>query len=82
MVFRIFQTLKIDQFQSNDLQNGPRILSLVKTLEFYDFDHNFRWRRWGSSLPGLCTLDPLLSPPSKPAEIFQRMCLRGGVKFV
>ena len=36
---------------------------------------NFRWRRWGSWLPGLCTLDPPLSPPSTPGEIFRRMCL-------
>ena len=28
--------------------------------------HNFNWRRWGSSLPGLQPLDPLLSPPSTP----------------
>ena len=37
--------------------------------------YNFRWRRWGSSLPGLRMLDPPLSPPSKPAEILRRMCL-------
>ena len=41
---------------------------------------NFRWRRWGSSLPVLPKLDPLLSPPSTPAEIFRRTCLGGGVK--
>ena len=29
---------------------------------------NFRWRRWGSSLPGLRTLDPLLSTPSTPEK--------------
>jgi hypothetical protein len=39
----------------------------------------FRWRRWGSSLPGLTTLDPPLSPPSKPAEIFRLMFLSWGV---
>ena len=31
---------------------------------------NFRSRRWGSSLPGLRTLDPPLSPPLTWAEIF------------
>jgi hypothetical protein len=36
---------------------------------------NFRCRRWGSSLPGLRTLDPPLIPPSTPAEIFWRICL-------
>jgi hypothetical protein len=30
----------------------------------------------GSSLPGLCTLDPLLGPPSTLAEFFWRMCLQ------
>ena len=37
----------------------------------------FRWRRWGSSLSGLHTIDPPLSPPSTPAEMFWRTCLRG-----
>jgi hypothetical protein len=34
----------------------------------------FCWRRWGSLLPVLHTLDPPLSPPST-----QRKCLGGGV---
>ena len=38
----------------------------------------FRWRRWGSSLPGLRILDPPLSPPSTPDEIFRRTFLGGG----
>ena len=29
----------------------------------------FCWRRWGSLLPGLRTLDPPTSPPSTPEEI-------------
>ena len=33
--------------------------------------------QWGSSLLGLCTLDPMLSPPSTPEEICQRKVLRG-----
>ena len=37
---------------------------------------NFRSRRWGSSLPGLRTRDPSLSPPSTWAEIFRRTCLQ------
>ena len=32
---------------------------------------NFRWCRCVSSLTGLRTLDPPLSPPSAPAEIFR-----------
>ena len=36
----------------------------------------FHSRRWGSSLPGLCTLDPPLKPQSTWAEIFQHMCLQ------
>ena len=43
---------------------------------------HFRWRRWGSSLPGLRTLDPPLSPPSTPAEFFRRTCLGGEGKFL
>ena len=35
---------------------------------------NFRSRRWRSSLLGLRTQDPLLSPPSTWAEIFYRTC--------
>ena len=35
-----------------------------------------RSRGWGSSLLGLRTLDPLLSPPSTWAEIFRRPCLQ------
>ena len=37
----------------------------------------FRWCRWGSSLSGLHTLDPLLSPTSTVAEIFWHTCLGG-----
>ena len=33
----------------------------------------FLWRRWGSSLPGLRTFDPPLSPPLTQAEICWRM---------
>ena len=36
----------------------------------------FRSCRWGSSIPGLRTRDPPLSPPSTLAEIFRRMCLQ------
>ena len=38
-------------------------------------DINFRWRLWGSSLPGLRMLDPPLSPQSTPAEICQHPCI-------
>ena len=37
---------------------------------------NFRSRGWGSSLPGLLTQDPPLSPPSMWAEVFRRTCLQ------
>jgi hypothetical protein len=36
----------------------------------------FRSRQWGSSLPGLRTRGPPLSPPSTWAEIFRHMCLQ------
>ena len=32
----------------------------------------FRYRRWGSSLPGLRTQDPPLGPPSALAEMLAR----------
>jgi hypothetical protein len=44
------------------------------------FDKIFRWRRWGSSLPGLRMLDPPLCPPSTPVEVFWPTSLGGGVK--
>ena len=37
--------------------------------------NNFRWRRWGSPFPGLRTLDPPLSPPWTPSEIYRHTCL-------
>ena len=40
---------------------------------------NFRWRRWGSSLPGLHTLDPPLSLTSTPVEFLRRMWWGGGI---
>ena len=54
---------------------------IVLVPNWSKFQRKFRWRRWGSSLPGLCTLDPPLSPPSKPAEIFRCTCLFGGSKI-
>ena len=33
--------------------------------------------QWGSLLPGLCTLEPPLSPPSTPAKKCRCMCLGG-----
>ena len=36
----------------------------------------FRSHQWVSSLPGLCTLDPLLGPPSTWGEIFRGKCLQ------
>ena len=38
--------------------------------------YNFRLRRWGSSLLGLRTPDPPLSPPLMWAEIFRHPCLQ------
>ena len=38
-------------------------------------------QRLGMKLTGLRTLDPLLSPPSTLAEIFQRTCLGDGRKL-
>jgi hypothetical protein len=41
--------------------------------------YEFRSRRWGSSLLGLRTRDPPLSPPSTWAEIFCRTCLQSNL---
>ena len=40
----------------------------------------FRSRRWGSSLPGLNTLDPPFGAPSTWAEIFRRTCLQSNLQ--
>jgi hypothetical protein len=42
---------------------------------------NFRWRRWGSSLPGLGMLDHPLNPPSTSAKKILRKYLGGGKKI-
>ena len=55
------------------------VLMLLKFMTINTDDENrddFRWRRWGSSLPGLRTLDPPRSPPSTPAEIVRCTCLQ------
>ena len=41
----------------------------------------FRSRRWGSSLSGLRTWDPPLSPPSMWAEFFWRTCLQSNIQY-
>ena len=41
-----------------------------------NIENKFRWRRWGSSHPGLGTLDPPLGPPFTTAEIFRLTCLQ------
>ena len=68
-------------FEKNKLLSQDNQFWFVQVIKYFQF----RWGRWGSSLPGLRTLNPLLSPPSTPVEIFRRTCLqRGGVrvKFV
>ena len=67
----------------------PQLKTIQKSNYYKLVDHTFNnhstklvgrrvfcWRRWGSSHPGLRMLDPLLSPPSTPAEIVRRMCLQ------
>ena len=56
---------------------GQMLLCLPRWGVLGIFYLNFRWRRWGFSLPGLRTLDPPLSSKSTPAEIFQPTCLEG-----
>ena len=50
-------------------------MNLVGILAALQISEKFHWRRLGSSLPGLCTLDPPLSPTSTPADIFRHTCL-------
>ena len=59
----------------------PKLLvtDIINTVMCAKCIENFRWRRWGSSLPGLRMRDPPLGPPSTPAEIFRRTCLGGEI---
>ena len=55
------------------------VLMLLKFMTINTDDENrddFRWRRWGSLLPGLRTLDPPRSPPSTQVAFFRRTCLQ------
>ena len=49
---------------------------LIYIKAFQKMLFKFRWRQWGYLLPGLRTLDPSLSPPLIPAEIFSAKCLK------
>ena len=42
---------------------------------------DFRWRRWGSSLPGLHTLDPPLSPNRHQRNLFEAHVWEGVKRF-
>ena len=44
-------------------KNMNRVRAVFR-YDLRDYEEKFRSRRWGSSLPGLRTRDPLLSPPS------------------
>ena len=56
----------------NSISPPPLHMFRLQTKNcYYNFlDKIFRWHRWGSSRPGLRTLDPPLSPPLTPAEIW------------
>ena len=51
-------------------------LKLIFTDKHLNNAEIFRSRRWGSSLSGLRTRDPLLGPPLPCAEIFRHACLQ------
>ena len=57
------------------LNNGGRKIQQEnkKRKKYLD---NVHYCRWGSSLPGLRTRDPPLSPPSTWAEFFRHTCLQ------
>jgi hypothetical protein len=51
----------------------------MKIIHFREYGKNkvkFPLAPMGSSLPGLCTRDPLFGPPSTVAEIFRQPCLQ------
>ena len=60
--------------------SGRKVCDPERKKEERKIMPNFRSRRWGSSLPGLRTRDPPLSPPSTWAEIFRRACLQSHLK--
>jgi hypothetical protein len=66
-----FQTLVVISLDQTD--STPRLC--LKIMNY------FRYCQWGHSLPGLCTLDPPLRPPSTLEVFFWRKCLGGGNKL-
>ena len=78
--FRLFMPIKSRSCQSSSkcLNIHIKLVSVILLISsgWAKLYTNFRSRRWGSSLPGLRTRDPLLSPPSTWAEIFRHTCLQ------
>ena len=66
-----FLVHKSEQFSMADTNDDIGVHGAGTPEESAD-KMNFRSRRWGSSLPGLHTRDPLLGTPSTLAEILWR----------
>ena len=59
------QTLRVWTIKKGFVLRAMDVTATLSAHTVYTLPggNNFHWRRWGSSLPGLCIWDPLLSPP-------------------
>ena len=65
----------IKPFEMDSYAHCPCSVQFICTLKSLH-NRNFRWRQWGSSLPGLCMLDPPLGLSLAPVEFILCMFLQ------